>query len=386
MFPLSFGESFSQWWATSKSAPRSSEHAILATLPFFPGSDGVRKATSSQVKLSGHKQRYVNEFAIEHVNGSESNSSSMVLLHGYGAGLGLFYRNFDDLSKSPDWKLYALDLLGMGNSGRPPFKIRSKDSQAKLDEAEAFFTDALEEWRQERKLEKFTLAAHSLGGYLGVSYALKYPERVEKLILISPVGIPEDPYAMASTPPTVDSDVDAAPPAGDEVDALPARSSSSTNTPKRPYPNWLTFLWERNFSPFMFVRHAGPLGPKVMSAWTHRRFASLPSDQQSLLHTYMYNVFRGRGSGEYALGVLLAPGAYARRPLLHRVSQLKCPTLWMYGSHDWMDANAGREAAAIMQRQGVKAEHVVVPRSGHHIYLDNPEGFNRAVLKFRDGP
>jgi cardiolipin-specific phospholipase len=56
--------------------------------------------------------------------------------------------------------------------------------------------DALEEWRIKRGLDKFTLLGHSLGGYLAVAYALKYPGHLNKLILASPVGIPEDPYAV----------------------------------------------------------------------------------------------------------------------------------------------------------------------------------------------
>lgn len=43
------------------------------------------------------------------------------------------------------------------------------------------------------KLEKIVLVGHSLGGFLSACYALKYPERVEKLILVSPVGLPEKP-------------------------------------------------------------------------------------------------------------------------------------------------------------------------------------------------
>ena len=31
------------------------------------------------------------------------------------------------------------------------------------------------------------LCGHSLGGYLGVAYAEKYPQRLERLVLISPV-------------------------------------------------------------------------------------------------------------------------------------------------------------------------------------------------------
>ena len=45
--------------------------------------------------------------------------------------------------------------------------------------------------RVKRGLEKFTLMGHSLGGYLAVCYALKYPGRLDKLILASPVGITE---------------------------------------------------------------------------------------------------------------------------------------------------------------------------------------------------
>src|SRR5947207_13174257 len=92
-------------------------------------------------------------------------------------------------------------MLGMGRSARPPFKIKSQDRIGKVREAEAFFVDSLEEWRKARKLEKFTLLGHSLGGYLAVCYALKYPGRLDKLILASPVGIPEDPYAVNAAMP-----------------------------------------------------------------------------------------------------------------------------------------------------------------------------------------
>ena len=31
-----------------------------------------------------------------------------------------------------------------------------------------------------------------MGGYMSVAYCEKYPERVERLILISPAGVPDD--------------------------------------------------------------------------------------------------------------------------------------------------------------------------------------------------
>jgi len=43
----------------------------------------------------------------------------LILLHGYGAGSCIFYRNMRDLSEH--FHLFIVDLLGMGSSGRPPF-------------------------------------------------------------------------------------------------------------------------------------------------------------------------------------------------------------------------------------------------------------------------
>jgi cardiolipin-specific phospholipase len=150
------------------------------------------------VKLSG-KNRALNEFSVERVG--EEVEENLVMLHGYGAGLGFFYKNFEGLSRVKGWKLYALDMLGMGRSSRPPFKVHAKDQAGKISEAENWFIDALEEWRVLKKIDKFTLLGHSMGGYMAVAYSLKYPGHLNKLILASPVGIPEDPYAMQAEMP-----------------------------------------------------------------------------------------------------------------------------------------------------------------------------------------
>lgn len=44
-----------------------------------------------------------------------------------------------------------------------------------LSQAERFFTDSLDEWREKMGIEKMTLIGHSLGGYIVSAYALKYP-------------------------------------------------------------------------------------------------------------------------------------------------------------------------------------------------------------------
>lgn len=76
----------------------------------------------------------------------------------------------------------------MANSSRPKYNF-SKKTQTELEhvaETEAFFVESLEKWREKNEIDSMTLLGHSLGGYLSTCYSLKYPERVEKLILVSP--------------------------------------------------------------------------------------------------------------------------------------------------------------------------------------------------------
>jgi cardiolipin-specific phospholipase len=407
---------------------------------------GPRRWNSQMVELSG-KGRALNEFSVERLG--EEVEENLVMLHGYGAGLGFFYRNFEGLSRAEGWKVYALDLPGMGRSSRSPFKINAKDKEGKIAEAESFFVDALEEWRIQRGLDKFTLLGHSLGGYLAVAYALKYPGHLNKLILASPVGIPEDPYAVnEEMPDPSDSTVvneftqDATatrngvqPTTADNNNFLNQAKKDTKDTaekpnqpPRRRMPGWLTYLWEANvLSPFSFVRWSGPLGPRLVSGWTSRRFSHLPEEEAQALHDYSYALFRQRGSSEYALGYLLAPGAFARSPLIRRIhgvgrqwigphasptvdgdvppAELQStqptretgfPVVLMYGENDWMDVKGGYAAEQKItqerdrvlagkssedrEKDNARAKVVIIKKAGHHVYLDGWEQFNSVML------
>ncbi|KAJ8104278.1 Alpha/Beta hydrolase protein [Lipomyces tetrasporus] len=376
--PLDFKTAMSQWW----NAPSLdvTERTVLSFLPFFPTPDATRKAESKMIELS--KGRSLNEFEVTRL--TEPVDEELVVLHGYGAGLAFFYRNFDGLSQLPGWRLHALDLLGYGRSSRPKFKIRAKDKHEAVHASENWFIDSLEEWREKKGIEKFTLMAHSMGGYIGVAYALRHPERIKKLILVSPAGVPRDPWIVHED--------EAHPPSsalGSEFTSTQADTTKHSTRAvdkrqtelKRPMPNWLVFLWERHVSPFSFVRYSGPLGPQLVSLWTSHRFSTLPTDEANALHQYVLGLFTSRGSGEYAITRLLAPGAYARIALLDRINELKIPTLWMYGENDWMDIKAGAKAARQMRANGVDSKCVVIEKAGHHLYLDNPHDFNDAVVE-----
>ena len=431
---------------------------------------GPRRWRSSMVELND-KERALNEFSVERLG--EEADQHLVMLHGYGAGLGFFYKNFEPLSRLRGWQLHALDMLGMGRSTRPPFRINAKKREDAIKEAEDWFVDALEEWRVKRKIERFTLLGHSLGGYMAVAYALKYPGRLNKLILASPVGIPEDPHAVTAEMPepsesTLPNEMmqdqhrtataAATPPPGTlqkgDNNVLLKGTADVQGTPDRPprrmLPKWFAYLWDANISPFTLVRWTGPFGPRIVSGWTSRRFSHLPAEEAKSLHDYAYSIFSQRGSGEYALAYILAPGAFARSPLIRRIqgvgrqmiqqspssqawepaevtdasqppspspaaSNIEPPSLartaspsplvkrengipivFMYGDHDWMDAAGGLAAKAKIEEERRRilqdatpeernsdngsAKVVVIKRSGHHVYLDGWEDFNRIVL------
>lgn len=108
----------------------------------------------------------------------------LVLVHGFGGGVGLWALNVEALSQNRT--VYAFDVLGFGRSSRPQL---STDPL----EAEEQFVDSIEKWREKIGLEKFVLLGHSLGGFLASSYALKYPSRIQHLILADPWGFPVKP-------------------------------------------------------------------------------------------------------------------------------------------------------------------------------------------------
>lgn len=131
---------------------------------------------------------------------ADHDEEKVVLLHGYGAGTAFFFQNLASLAAHPQSRLYALDWLGMGRSARVPFHIphaAQKTMESRVETTENFFVGALEDWRKTMGVEKMTLVGHSLGGYLSLAYTLRYPQRVNRLILVSPAGIGENPNEKA---------------------------------------------------------------------------------------------------------------------------------------------------------------------------------------------
>ncbi|XP_042279334.1 1-acylglycerol-3-phosphate O-acyltransferase ABHD5 [Thunnus maccoyii] len=276
---------------------------------------------------------------------SVKNKTPMVLLHGFGGGVGLWAQNLDALSQRRP--VFAFDLLGFGQSSRPVF---SSDAQ----EAEDQFVESIEQWRAKMGLETMVLLGHNLGGYLAVSYAIKYPSRVKHIVLVEPWGFPD-------RPDTAEAD--------------------------RPIPVWIKALGAMfsPFNPLAGLRLVGPLGPTLVQTLRpdfKRKFSSMFSD--NTVSEYIYHLNVQTPSGETAFKNMTIPYGWAKRPMLQRMDQLQpaIPITIVYGSRSSIDSNSGSVIKETRPRSRV--EIISIRGAGHYVYADQPEDFNRRVLQVFD--
>jgi pimeloyl-ACP methyl ester carboxylesterase len=95
----------------------------------------------------------------------------LVLIHGYGAGIWVWEKQFEALSSL--YRVYALDLIGHGFSDRPKI-LYSPET----------YIHCLKDFMDGVGIEKATLIGNSMGGGVAWAMAILFPERVDRLILI----------------------------------------------------------------------------------------------------------------------------------------------------------------------------------------------------------
>ena len=104
----------------------------------------------------------------------------LILLHGNGESSDYFKSQIPVFSNS--FHVFALDTRGHGRSGRgtEPFTL-------------VRFAEDLKAFLDARKIDKANLLGFSDGGNVALLFALRYPERVERLVLnganLSPKGV-----------------------------------------------------------------------------------------------------------------------------------------------------------------------------------------------------
>jgi pimeloyl-ACP methyl ester carboxylesterase len=101
----------------------------------------------------------------------------LVLLHGYMATLTMWSPNI--AAFSTDYRVYAIDVMGQPSKSRPDVPISNASDFVSWLTA---ILDALH-------LERVSLVGMSFGGWLALNYAIAVPQRLQKLVLLSPGGL-----------------------------------------------------------------------------------------------------------------------------------------------------------------------------------------------------
>jgi pimeloyl-ACP methyl ester carboxylesterase len=135
----------------------SADHAALPALQ-----EGV-------VSILGHRMAYV--------TGGEG--EPVLFLHGLGHASGTWNEVLPPLARH--FRVFAVDMLGCGRSDKP----RVEYNLWALATYTRHFMDAL-------GIERAHVVGHSLGGGLAMHLAWQYPERVNRLALISTGGLGRD--------------------------------------------------------------------------------------------------------------------------------------------------------------------------------------------------
>ena len=118
-----------------------------------------------------------NRFGTTHVVAcGPEEAPPLVLMHGFFTTLLLWTPNIADLSRS--YRCYAIDIMGNRNRSVPNEPIGTHKE----------IVEWLGETLNGLGISKVFLAGMSFGGWLGINFALAEPERVKKLVLISPAA------------------------------------------------------------------------------------------------------------------------------------------------------------------------------------------------------
>lgn len=272
----------------------------------------------------------------------------LVLIHGYLVGQMSFYRMMKKLSEH--YRLWCIDLVGMGASSRPEFTC------TKTEETIDYFVDMIEQWRQAVGIERFHLAGQSFGGYMSTMYSLRYPEHVKKLILLTPAGVSRA-----------------------DVDFVRSERINELSWLKRQAAKQISKFWERKTTPHVVYEKAGVFRKLILKVYVKR--AKMSGEEFQMGYRYLDNILNLPESTLKALHLVLAfPQASAFIPLEDKFRELKMPCEIYFGQKDWINTEGAYRAK---ERGDFQGDIHIIPKAGHAMNFENPNYLADLMIKHK---
>lgn len=252
---------------------------------------------------------------IEVVYDERGQSSPVVLLHGFPFNRSMWREQIDALSVR--YRVIAPDLRGHGETA-----VAASATMEEMADDVAALMDALD-------IERAVIGGLSMGGYVTLAFARKYPQRVRALIL-------------ADTRPQADTE------------------EARTNREK---------MAERAVSDGMEAIAEMQL-PKLLAPKTI-------SEEPEMVARVREMIVTTKGEGAAAA----LRGMAERRDQSDLLSQIKVPTLIIVGSEDELTPPTDAEK---MQRAIQGSRLVRIDGAGHVSNIERANEFNRALVEFLD--
>jgi pimeloyl-ACP methyl ester carboxylesterase len=252
--------------------------------------------------------------------------TNVILIHGLGGSIENWENNIEALAQRH--RVYALDLKGFGRTDKTPL-LRD------LDELVQFIYDFMTVMH----IEKASLIGNSLGGGLALFFALKYPDKVDKLVLADPAGMGREVIGLF------------------KIISIPVVGELLSKSSRRSVRS----LWKN-------IVYDPALVTDELVEQTYN-LAAMDGANKALLATARAGInFRGQRENQ-------------RRRALENIGKLKAPTLIFWGKQDKIIPAAHAQAAIKMIPN---SELHIFEKCGHMPQLECSDDFNRLVLEFLD--
>jgi proline iminopeptidase len=220
----------------------------------------------------------------------------------------------------------------------------------------ANMVEDIEAVRQALALGKISLLGHSFGGVLVQAYALKYQKNLSHLILGSTFASTiELNQALARMKAEMD------PKDRERLNALEAAGLFGKGQPwerGRYSEEYAKLAWGVGYFPYVYYNRPDPnydpLSGNTGTAW---------------------DVYREMWGSD---GEFIVDGNLKEVEYVNRLSEIKVPTLIIVGEHDESDPKMSRE----MHEKIAGSQLVILPKSGHMTFVDQPELFLKTVREF----
>ena len=118
------------------------------------------------LELDGHQYHYLDE----------GEGHPVVMVHG-NPSWSFYYRNLAQALRSTH-RVIVPDHIGMGLSDKPPDASYDYHLEQRVNDLDALLSHL-------KIQSKITLVVHDWGGMIGMTYATRYPDRIERLVILN---------------------------------------------------------------------------------------------------------------------------------------------------------------------------------------------------------